>query len=172
MSMPDTVLSIRAIAALFFSRLFFSKLFLSIGTVVLCALISSCAKQSTPQPRTITLKQQWELNPGDEISGSLVSGSLGDISLVLNRGSRVTAPFDGLIEPTELEGCDFYSTPEIPAYLFRLCGLSQVDYGQVKSGRSLGKGSHISFATLRKQPDGTWIIVEPARGVLEKAIEN
>ena len=160
--MLDTALNIRAIARLFFG----------IGTIVLFMLLAGCVRQSTPQPRNIALKQQWELNPGDEISGSLVSGSLGDISLVLDRGSRVTAPFDGLIEPTELKGCDFYSTPEIPAYLFRLCGLSQVDYGQVESGRTLGKANILSFATLRKQPDGTWIIVEPARGVLEKAIKH
>ena len=160
--MLDTALNIRAIARLFFG----------VGAILLCMLLASCVRQSAPQPRAITLKQQWELNPGDEISGSLVSGSLGDISLILDRGSRVTAPFDGLIEPTELKGCDFYSTPEIPAYLFRLCGLSQVDYGKVESGRTLGKAKNISFATLRKQPDGTWIIVEPARGVLEKAIKQ
>lgn len=156
MSMLVTASNTKAIARLFFIAFF--------------GLLSGCASQAEPQVRAITLKQQWVLNPGDEISGSLVSGSLGDISLTLNKGVRVKAPFDGLMEPTELKGCDFYSTPEIPAYLFRMCGLKQVPYGEVKAGRVLGKGSHMSFATLRKQPDGTWIIVEPARGVLEKAI--
>ena len=178
MSMLDIVLSTRDRANNSLEKLFldcwkplsFSTLSFSIGAIALCSMLSSCARQSAPQPRTITLKQQWVLNPGDEISGSLVSGSLGDISLVLKKGTQIKAPFEGFVEPSELEGCDFYSTPEIPAYLFRLCGLSQVAYGEVNAGRPLGKASHISFATLRKQPDGTWIIVEPARGVLEKAI--
>ncbi len=172
--MLDIGLSIRVMAVwpIWGGRLsgFWQRLFLGVSAIALGSMLSSCAGRSAPQPRSIALEQQWVLNPGDDISGSLVSGSLGDISLVLKRGIRVKAPFDGLIEPSELEGCDFYSTPEIPAYLFRLCGLRQVSYGEVKEGRALGKGSYISFATLRKQPDGTWIIVEPARGVLEKAI--
>ncbi|PZO20517.1 MAG: hypothetical protein DCF25_06505 [Leptolyngbya foveolarum] len=142
------------------------------GAIALGNTLSSCVGHSAPQPRSITLKQQWEINPGDDISGSLVSGSLGDISLVLKKGVRVKAPFDGQMEPSELAGCDFYSTPEIPAYLFRLCGLSQTSHGEVKAGQTLGKASYISFATLRKQPDGTWIMVEPARGVLEKVIQK
>lgn len=148
------------------------RLSLGVGAIALSTLLGSCSNSSEPQTRNITLEQQWELNPGDKISGSLVSGSLGDISIVLGKGTQIRAPFDGLVEPTELEGCDFYSTPEIPAYLFRLCGLRQVAYGDVKENRVLGKGNHISFATLRKQPDGTWIIVEPAKGVLERAIKK
>ena len=147
-------------------------LFFLFGAIALSTSLTSCSGQSEPSPKVITLKQQWVLNPGDRIAGSLVSGSLGDISLSLEKGTQIRAPFDGTLEPSELEGCDFYSTPEIPAYLFRLCGLSKVPYGEVRAGRSLGKGNHISFATIRKQPDGTWIIVEPARGVLEKAIEQ
>ena len=172
MSMPDIVLSTSAIATCGLRKGLdcWRQLSFCVGAIALGSMLSSCAGHTNPQPKKITLKQQWVLNPGDEISGSLVSGSLGDISLALKKGTQVKAPFDGLVEPTELEGCDFYSTPEIPAYLFRLCGLSQVAYGEVNAGRVLGKARHISFATLRKQPDGTWIIVEPARGVLEKAI--
>lgn len=142
-----------------------------VSAIALLNLLGGCAGSSIPQPKAITLKQQWVLNPGDRIAGSLVSGSLGDISLSLEKGVQVKAPFDGLLEPSELDGCDFYSTPEIPAYLFRLCGLKHVAYGKIQVGKQMGKGSYVSFATLRKQPDGTWIIVEPARGVLEKAIE-
>lgn len=176
MSMLDIVLSTRAIATRFYWRerspSFWRRLFLGVGAIALGSMSSSCVGHSAPQPRSITLKQQWEINPGDDISGSLVSGSLGDISLVLKKGVRVKAPFDGQMEPTELAGCDFYSTPEIPAYLFRLCGLNRASYGEVNAGQTLGKASYISFATLRKQPDGTWIIVEPARGVLEKVIQK
>lgn len=131
--------------------------------------LSSCVAHSTPTPRKISLQQQWTINPGDEIAGNPVSGSLGDISLHVS-GKQVSAPFDGEVELSEIDSCALYSTPEIPAYLFRLCGLKKVNYGTVRAGKSIGKGDYLSFATLRRQPDGTWIIVEPARDVLEKAL--
>ena len=132
-------------------------------------LLSSCTAHSAPAPRVVTLQQQWTLNPGDEVAGKVVTGSLGDISLQLE-GKKVYAPFEGEVEQSEADGCTLYSTPEIPAYLFRLCGLSKVNYGEIKAGKPIGKGNYLSFATLRRQPDGTWIIVEPASGVLEKAL--
>ncbi len=131
-------------------------------------LIGGCITKSEPQPRAIALQQQWTLNPGDEVAGAAVIGSLGDISLYLN--GKIYAPFDGEVEASEQEICALYSTPEIPAYLFRLCGLDRVNYGSIKARQTIGKGSYLSFATLRRQPDGTWIIVEPAKDVLEKAI--
>lgn len=172
MSMPDIVSNIRSVLrSLFWDRRLQRWVGL-VGAIALLNLLGGCAGRSTPEPRAITLKQQWVLNPGDRISGSLVFGSLGDISLSLEKGVQVKAPFNGMLEPSELDGCDFYSTPEIPAYLFRLCGLSNIAYGEIRAGTQMGKGNYVSFATLRKQPDGTWIIVEPARGVLERAIEK
>ena len=131
--------------------------------------LNGCTAHSAPEVRTLTLQQQWTLNPGDKIAGNLVTGSLGDISLYLEHG-HVKAPFDGELEPSELDHCAFYSTPEIPAYLFRLCGLKTFVYGEVEAGKRLGKGEFLSFATLRRQPNGTWVIVEPARGVLEQSL--
>ena len=133
-------------------------------------LLGGCGAKAKPKPRVITLQQQWALNPGDEVDGNLVSGSLGDISLLLKQG-KVSAPFDGELDPSEIKQCALYSTPEIPAYLFRLCGLQKFNYGEVKAGAPMGKGDYLSFATLRRQPDGTWIIVEPAKGVLEKVLD-
>lgn len=133
-------------------------------------ILSGCNAPTAPEPRSITLQQQWTLNPGDKIAGNLVTGSLGDISIYLE-GRKIKAPFDGDLELSELDDCTLYSTPEIPAYLFRLCGLSEVSYGAVKAGKTIGEGQYLSFATLRRQPDGTWVIVEPARTVLEKAFE-
>ena len=132
-------------------------------------LLSGCGANAKPKPKIITLQQQWALNPGDEVNGNLVAGSLGDISLLLKQG-KVSAPFDGELDPSETKQCALYSTPEIPAYLFRLCGLKKFNYGEVEAGEPMGKGDYLSFATLRRQPDGTWIIVEPAKGVLEKAL--
>jgi len=134
-------------------------------------LLGGCSAHSAPVPRNVTLQQQWTLNPGDDIAGHPVAGSLGDISLQLN-GTRVKAPFDGEVELSEANGCALYSTPEIPAYLFRLCGLGRVTYGEIQAGKSIGKGDYLSFATLRRQPDGTWVIVEPAKDVLERALSS
>jgi hypothetical protein len=142
------------------------------GLMLLSAVgLSSCSAKAAPKTRVITLQQQWVLNPGDEIAGSLVAGSLGDISILL-KDDRVKAPFAGELEPSETEQCALYSTPEIPAYLFRLCGLKSFKYGEIKAGKLIGKGDYLSFATLRRQPDGTWIIVEPAKGVLEKLLNE
>jgi hypothetical protein len=141
------------------------------GLILLLSTVglSSCRAKAAPKARVITLQQQWVLNPGDEIAGSLVAGSLGDISILL-KNDGVSAPYDGELEPSDIEQCALYSTPEIPAYLFRLCGLKSLEYGEVKAGKRIGKGDYLSFATLRRQPDGTWIIVEPAKGVLEKLL--
>ncbi len=145
------------------------KLIQYLSLLIIAIGLGSCVNRSAPTPRSITLQQQWALNPGDEIAGNLVAGSLGDISLHL-KSAQIAAPFDGELEMSELDDCALYSTPEIPAYLFRLCGLHAVAYGEIKAGEIIGKGEYLSFATLRRQPDGTWIIVEPAKGVLEKAL--
>ena len=142
-----------------------------VGAILLGGWLSSCSAHSAPAPRNITLQQQWTLNPGDAIAGHAITGSLGDISLQI-KGAHVRAPFDGEVEPGEVDGCTFFSTPEIPAYLFRLCGLERVNYGSIKAQKSIGKGEYLSFATLRRQPEGTWVIVEPARDVLEKALST
>lgn len=132
-------------------------------------LLGGCVARSQPQPKVITLEQHWALNPGDEIGNSVIAGSLGDVSLLLN-GSPIIAPFNGELEPSEIDSCVFYSTPEIPAYLFRLCGLQNIRYGDIKAGKVIGKGQYLSFATLRRQPSGKWIIVEPAEDLLERAL--
>ena len=147
----------------------FHKLKKYVPLVVGTLWLSSCSAHSAPAPRNINIQQQWTLNPGDDIAGYPVAGSLGDISLRID-GAKVIAPFDGEVELSEIDGCALYSTPEIPAYVFRMCGLRQVNYGEIKADKRIGKGDYLSFATLRRQPDGTWVIVEPAKDVLEKSL--
>lgn len=134
-------------------------------------ILGSCQSHTPPPQRVINIQQQWELEPGDMIADQLVVGSLGDISIQLKR-QPLRAPFPGKVEPSTIDQCVIYSTPEVPAYLFRFCGLRSPKLGTVKTGQTIGNGSHIQFATLRRQPDGTWIIVEPSTGVLERAISN
>ena len=133
--------------------------------------LSSCQSPNLPPQRAINIQQQWELEPGDQIGEHLVVGSLGDISIQLKHQS-LRVPFPGKVEPSTIEQCVIYSTPEVPAYLFRFCGLQRPKFGPVKTGQKMGRGKQIQFATLRRQPDGTWIIVEPSTGVLERAISK
>jgi hypothetical protein len=132
-------------------------------------LMGSCSAQPVPPTRHIQLQQTWELQPGDQIGGHLVAASLGDVSLDLDGGS-VYAPFDGQLEPLEDPHCVIFSTAEVPAYLFRLCGLGRPQLGAVRQGRVIGRGQHLHFGTLRMQPDGTWALVEPARTVLARLL--
>ncbi|MEA5466018.1 hypothetical protein [Leptothoe sp. PORK10 BA2] len=144
-----------------------AKLWILLGGLAL----SSCQTPDIPPQRAINIQQQWELEPGDQIGEHLVVGSLGDISIQLKHQS-LRVPFPGKVEPSTIEQCVIYSTPEVPAYLFRFCGLQRPKFGPVKAGQKMGNGKQIQFATLRRQPDGTWIIVEPSTGVLERAISK
>lgn len=133
-------------------------------------LLTGCRSMSTPPPRQVALQQTWELQPGEQIGGYTVTASLGDVSVDL-KGHRLRAPFAGDVEPAAAGvNCIYFSSPEIPAYLFRFCGLNRPHLGAVKPGDVIGSGRYVHFATLRRQPEGTWAIVEPSSNVLEKAL--
>ncbi len=143
-----------------------------LGPLLGAVLISSTGCQQAPAgpARKIVLQQSWELNSGDFVSGHLITGGLGDLTVNLNHGS-LRAPFAGKVE-LAAEGplCIYFSTPDIPAYLFRYCGVKNPKLGPLSPGEVMGGGQHIHFATLRRQPDGTWAIVEPSNQVLEKTL--
>lgn len=134
-----------------------------------CSLTSCSATKPSEPIRTIQIQQSWQLQPGDEVGGHPVVAGLGDISIYLN-GSNVYAPFNGLVQPTT-GGCILFSSAEVPAYLFRLCGLNQPLIGEVSAGAAIGSGEYLHFATLRRQPEGTWTIVEPAKGILQRILK-
>lgn len=148
----------------------------SIGQRILClgllvTLLASCRMTPTPAPRQVSIQQTWELEPGDFIGPYRVVASLGDISIEL-KGQTLRAPFSGEVEPTDTGvNCIYFSTPEIPAYLFRFCGLRHPRLGSVTQGEAIGSSEYFYFATLRRQPEGTWAIVEPSRNVLERALQ-
>lgn len=144
-----------------------ATLLLSVG---LGQIVASCAPQATVPPRHVQLQQVWELQPGDQVAGHMVEGSLGDVSLNLAGGS-VYAPFDGQVEPMAQPHCVIFSTAEVPAYLFRLCGLQRPRLGQVRQGTVIGRGQYLHFGTLRMQPEGTWALVEPASMILERTLQ-
>ena len=139
---------------------------------VVGASLSGCREQAIAQPRKIALEQSWELDLGDAIEGFQVVASLGDVSVQM-RGAKVRAPFDGEVQTAANgQNCTFFSSPEVPAYLFRYCGIRRPRLGSVKEGQSMGTANYLHFATMRRQPEGTWAIVEPSKNVLERSLER
>ncbi len=134
-----------------------------------CSAMPPIFPQSASEPvRTIQIQQSWQLKPGDTIGDYRIAAGLGDISIEL-KGGKVYAPFEGRVQPN-IPDCVIFSSPEVPAYLFRMCGLNQPRLGAVKQGDAIGSGDYLHFATLRKLPEGTWTIVEPSRSILERLL--
>lgn len=135
--------------------------------IALCT--TACSLNPNTEPiRQIEIQQNWVIQPGDRIGGHIVMAGLGDISIRL--GGQAYAPFAGRVQPNSSE-CVLFSSPDVPAYLFRLCGLGSLNLGEVQAGEAIGSGDFLAFATLRKQPDGTWTIVEPAKDILERILK-
>jgi hypothetical protein len=131
--------------------------------------ISACSFTAAQvPPRNIPIHQDWVLQPGSDVAGFQVVGSLGDVSIQLN-GGTVKAPFDGQVQPAEND-CLAFTSPEVPAYLFRLCGVRRPRLGAVKAGQVIGRGEVLQFAAMRRQPEGTWAMVEPAIYILERTV--
>jgi hypothetical protein len=138
------------------------------AAISLVGLTSCTLTQAQVPPRSIPIHQDWALQPGSTVSDFQVVGSLGDVSINLN-GGKVRAPFEGDIQPTDND-CLAFTSPEIPAYLFRLCGVHRPRIGTVQPGEVIGRSDILQFAAMRRQPDGTWAMVEPAVDVLERTI--
>ena len=138
-----------------------------LGGVVLAA-IAACGRSPTVAHRNIPLHQQWALQPGSEVGGYRIMGGLGDVSIEI-KGKAIRAPFDGKVQPTDHD-CVAFTSPEVPAYLFRLCGLQRPRLGAVQAGDKIGKGQVLQFAAMRRQPDGTWALVEPSVEMLERTV--
>ncbi|MEO1069312.1 MAG: hypothetical protein AAFW95_09355 [Cyanobacteria bacterium J06638_6] len=145
---------------------------LGYGLLFLLLGLAGCGRFTAATPRQIVLRQSWEIESGDRVAGQLVTGSLGDISVQL-RGTRLRAPFVGQVE-LAAKGfhCIYFSSPEVPAYLFRYCGVRRPQIGPLQAGEVMGRGQNIHFATLRRQPDGAWAIVEPSDRVLERSLNQ
>ena len=144
----------------------------SIGWMAMTSVFLASCNQATDADNNIKLQvyQKWQLQAGEAVKGHTVLAGLGDISIALD-GKPVYAPFDGRAQKDQRD-CLIFSTPDVPAYLFRLCGLSDLRLGDRQQGEPMGSGAMVHFATLRKQPDGTWAIVEPSRPIIEKILSK
>lgn len=137
---------------------------------ILTLLASGCTRTDPPVVREVPIQQNWQLEPGAQIGEHRVAGGLGDISIEM-RGDRIYAPFDGELQPNNVPGCYVFSSPEVPAYIFRLCGLERPRLGAIAQGAAMGSADFLGFATLRRQPDGHWTMVEPASDVLQRLLD-
>lgn len=140
-----------------------------VSIISLSGGLLSCGRSpQSVQPQTLDIQQQWQLQPGTQVAGHVISGGLGDISVEL-KGAAIHAPFDGDVQPLN-DDCFIYSSPDVPAYVFRLCGLDRIQFGDVSQGDVIGRGQQLQFAALRKQPEGQWAMVEPSRTILEQML--
>lgn len=133
-------------------------------------LLQGCQEPPSIEPRTLNIQQNWALKPGHRVAGYEISGGLGDVSVEVH-GSPLFAPFTGVLQPHQTD-CAIFSSPEVPAYLLRICGLQHPQLGPVQAGSRLGTGDTVHFAALRKQPTGQWAIVEPASDILERMLSH
>jgi hypothetical protein len=139
---------------------------LALGLMLL--LVGGCeSRLNPPPPRNVNLYQKWTLQPGDQLGGYRIQSGLGDVAVDL-KGGKVFMPFEGEVQPAagQEDLCVIISSPDVPAYLFRLCGLRQPRLGSLAQGSSLGSGGVVAFATLRRQADGTWAMVEPSEKLI------
>lgn len=133
-------------------------------------LVQSCQEPPPVESRKLNIEQNWALKPGQYVAGHLISGGLGDVSVEV-QGSSLVAPFTGLLQPHQTD-CAVFSSPEVPAYLLRICGLQKPQLGPCQVGTHIGTGKTVHFAALRKQPTGQWAIVEPASDILERMLST
>ncbi len=186
--MPSVLLSRKVLVQKFFSHsllkpwrfkpglfkpgLFKAGLFkLSLSSGLLVVVLSSCTITQPPSLVDMTIHQQWQLQPGDRIAGYAVNSGLGDIVVELS-GQKIYAPVSGQVQwlksAHHSRDCALFSSPEIPAYRLRLCGLKRVRLGDRQQGQVIGTGEYVALSMLRKQNDGSWAIVEPAVKMLEQ----
>ncbi|MEM9907163.1 MAG: hypothetical protein AAF921_19290 [Cyanobacteria bacterium P01_D01_bin.44] len=118
--------------------------------------------------RKVQIDQDWVLQAGGEVAGYEISSGLGDITLELG-GDGVRMPFDGEVQ-LAAGGCVMLSSPEVPAYLFRLCGMQRPKLGARAQHQTIGHAQRLVFATLRKQLSGTWAMVEPSTSLIEQLL--
>jgi hypothetical protein len=138
----------------------------------------------------VKVQQSWGLQIGDAIGTATVVGSLGDVSLS-HRG-RVFAPVDGWVEgdfvtivgdellPSEPD-CVLFSSPQLPSYLMKACGLVQRYLGAVEAGQPIGRTGgalHVSLLSRRRDQaansdaEAEWVYVSPSPEFLAQAIDG
>lgn len=136
--------------------------------------------------KQIELKKVWEIQAGQSIAGHRVVSSLGDVSLEFK--GAIAAPAMGVVERNFVlvsdrtlirtpPDCIIFSSPQMPAYLLKLCGLKQYHLGTVNQGFPIGKTSgylQMSLLSFRKDENqvSQWIYVSPSPKLIEKLLRE
>lgn len=137
-----------------------------------------------PKLKQIEIQKVWQIQAGEYIAGHRVIGGLGDISLEYD--GSVKAPIDGVVDSEFVlvtdddliagtRDCVIFSSPQLPAYLLKICGLTERNIGPVDDGSPIGKtdGSlHLSLLSFRKDANQTskWIYVSPSSKLIEQLV--
>lgn len=142
------------------------------------------ADKSQPKLKQIEIKKVWKIQVGEFIAGHRVIGGLGDISLEYE--GSVKAPVAGVVDSEFVlvtdsdliagtRDCVIFSSPQLPAYLLNICGLTERYLGPVDDDSPIGKtdGSlHLSLLSFRKDASQTskWIYVSPSSKLIEQLV--
>ncbi|MBD1845704.1 hypothetical protein H6F89_20295 [Cyanobacteria bacterium FACHB-63] len=132
--------------------------------------IEKIQSASLVKPTSIQVYQKWELQRGDRINDQTVVSALGELAIDL-AGKPIYAPMSGEAKPDQT-GCVLFAGTELPAYLFRFCGISAPSFGTLRKGQTIGRANLLVFATFQKQQNGTWAFVEPSKSMLEQILKR
>lgn len=142
---------------------------LLIGSATACQ-IEKIRSVSPNKPTNIQVYQKWELQRGDRINDQIIVSGLGELTIDL-AGKPIYAPMSGEAKPDQ-SGCILFAGTELPAYLFRFCGISAPKLGVLRKGQTIARANLLVFATFQKQQNGTWAFVEPSKSMLEQILKR
>lgn len=140
-----------------------------IGSLTACQLVKT-QPSSSAKPMSLQIYQKWELQRGNRINNQTIVSALGELAIDLDR-KPIYASMSG---ETKLDqsGCVLFAGTELPAYLFRFCGISSPKLGVLRKGQPIGTAHLLVFATFLKQNNGTWAFVEPSKTMLEQILKG
>jgi hypothetical protein len=142
---------------------------LVIGSLTACQL-GKMQTAPTVKPMNIQIYQKWELQRGDRVNNQTVVSALGELAIDLG-GKPIYAPMSGEAR-LDRTGCLLLAGTELPAYLFRFCGINTPKLGVLRKGQAIGTASLLVLATFRKQQNGTWAFVEPSKAMVEQTLKR
>ncbi len=133
-----------------------------------------------PQPKRsqveLELRRTLGVQSGEQIANRRVVAGLGDLSL--ESTGEVYAPTNGHVEAnfalisegTMTRGandCVLFTSPQLPTYMSRLCGLKKRNVGSIQQNKAIGETNgylHVALLSLRRNEDRSlkWMYVSPS----------
>ncbi|MGC9502305.1 hypothetical protein [Baaleninema sp.] len=140
---------------------------------------------NAPIVSEVTVESATAVAAGDEIADRPVVAEFGELSL--RATGRVFAPVDGwangqfrFVTGGRLRSmpsdCTILSSPQIPNYLLKLCGLARRHLGYRRVGEPLGRTDgylHVALLTYRSDEAGDrWVYVPPAPSLVQTLFDR